>query len=1776
MHIAIDLQACQTASRSRGIGRYALSMARALLRQGAGRHVFTIVLNDRFLAEAEAVRDALDDLVEPKRIVTLSLPDRISIKAPANAWRADAAEAAYELALRDLGVEAIFCPSLFEGVKDDVVTPGGRPGLPLFATVHDLIPFENPDAYLGDENERRAYFRQIETFRRAEGLFAVSAFTGRQTERLVSIPTEQIVHAPLGAADVFAPFSGTAAERQTILDRYGVKGRFVIVTTPYEERKNVFGLLAGYSAIAPALRADLQLVIAGFIRPDGQAAILKAAREDGLGPDEVILAGYVPDPDLAALYSFCELMVFPSLSEGFGLPPLEAMACGAAVVASNTTSIPEVVTRPDAQFDPTNVIEMGEAIERPLKDPAFRHRLQVWGRKHARTFSWDRSADTILQTIEARLVSTSRKLAPVSTIGAARRSVGLVIASGARESRQNGVALSLLRDLAARYDVVACLLGDELPDAGIWSRVERRSSLWFEEDAGDLDAVIYAFESSRLHEAARWQTARPGAVIVLDDDGSPVIRGGNQTIPAEIQTSLFAQGGFSDVLDFMSADDIGNYRPGGALKLSTAPIAASDVGALANLPGLRQTPRRTVGVDLEAGAQLRRQHGIPAKAPLVLCWTESRDEAAKVVQGFRAARREDAWLIVGFDDEGDNILAVGEAPDRLGSAPGNIVRVGSDLRRRYLPMFSAADLILSFGDEEGLARDLLIDAGATGKSVILAGARPNGRAQKALAATLRKALELETGGTATTTSRRNTETAQAERSALQAGLIQLVDAAPDPRLRPDLIDRLKPMVQGVGPTEDDLTQLVQKIAANATLTRAPRLFFDVSGLASRNPRYRMDLTSRRLLTSLLRAGGDGIEFVYFDGTRYVLARQFTGLFLGIRNPALSDEVAVFRAGDRLAGLDLIGGFTTDAARALAEMRARGVGLFSSVTAKILARHPEVAAAVGSAVYEAAVGLSPPSGSVSGSTARSGADATATHPAANVRVIDLNTDEAIRDLATTLRGSVDRRTARGASVTALSRLLARKPRKSVAANANYTILGHILGTYSLAIVNRALAQTLEKALPGRVAFAPYETAPVTDFSKIPPDEAGVRDLVDKRLPSGNLDVVISQHYPLMPPPGRPDIAMALFAWEETHVPRDTVDVLNAGFDVVLAQVRSVQKAMIDSGVYRPLPLTGLPANVDPYLNLEKRLAPGIKTFLHVSSCFPRKGVDVLLEAWGEAFTDADPVRLLIKTFPNIHNDIEDQIRRLKARHPRCAEIVVVNADVDKAELASLYAQADAMVLPTRGEGYNLPAIEAMVAGLPLIVTGFGGHRDFCGPDEARLLEYRFERSGSHVRKGVSLWVEPDRADLVAALREQTDPAFAQQIEARRLAARESALAAIDPDAWVRRLQSIVQSLRETPPAEPPRTGWVTTWQVQCGIAQYSSFILEQLPDATRDVTRILSDSRTGPGRVGGIDHEPAWTIGRPEKVSQLGQAIEAQALDAVVIQHQDGLITWPDLALILNDPRFYERIGIITLHIAGNLRRLPDWELQPVLDGLRRCARVLVHTVPDLNLLKSYGLIDNVTLLPHGAIAPRFAPRVRPLPSNSAPLIGCHGFFFSHKGIDKLIRAAAVLRQEWPGLRVRLVNARFPGGASDGAIAMARAVAEEVGMTDAIDWRLDFLPVDEINSLLAECDVLALPYDESEDSASGAVRVAMTSLSPLVVSDVKIFAEIDDAVVKVGGGTPEAFADAIADLLRSAERRLEVQQSMQAWLEAHDWKRIAATMDGMIKGLADAQRRNWHL
>jgi glycosyltransferase involved in cell wall biosynthesis len=260
--------------------------------------------------------------------------------------------------------------------------------------VHDLIPFRFPA--LTPWRYRNA-FRLLmrRAIRVADRIIAVSESTRGDLVELLHAPPKRITVVPEAADARFHPIEDRAAFAPVRL-RYALPGRFLLFVGLLEPKKNVGGLLHAVARLKRTGRwpGDLRLVVVG---DRGWAVGTLPQQVRTLELEGIVrFLGHVPDADLPLLYGAAEAFVFPSLYEGFGLPVLEAMACGTPVVASTRGSLPEVAGDAAVLVDPDRPESLAEGIARVVGDPALREECRDRGLRRARAFSWRRTAEATL------------------------------------------------------------------------------------------------------------------------------------------------------------------------------------------------------------------------------------------------------------------------------------------------------------------------------------------------------------------------------------------------------------------------------------------------------------------------------------------------------------------------------------------------------------------------------------------------------------------------------------------------------------------------------------------------------------------------------------------------------------------------------------------------------------------------------------------------------------------------------------------------------------------------------------------------------------------------------------------------------------------------------------------------------------------------------------------------------------------------------------------------------------------------------------------------------------------------------------------------------------------------------------------------------------------------------------------------------------------------------------------------------------------------------------
>lgn len=275
--------------------------------------------------------------------------------------------------------------------------PPLRSSVPIIVTIHDLIPLRLP-AYRGSLLVQLYTQLAAVAARRARLIFADSETSARDIQELLNVPRERIRVAYLATDARYSPVKDTT-EIARVRAKYNLPERYILYLGGFDVRKNVAVVIQAFSGLTAERTNGWRLVLAGRM-PDKDSAFFpdprRAAKELGVS-NETQYIGYVSEEDKPALYSAAGVFVFPSLYEGFGLPPLEALACGTPVLAANAASLPEVLGAAGILLDPNDAHAWSGALRTVLNDPALYSELQAAGPAQARKFSWTRTAQRTLE-----------------------------------------------------------------------------------------------------------------------------------------------------------------------------------------------------------------------------------------------------------------------------------------------------------------------------------------------------------------------------------------------------------------------------------------------------------------------------------------------------------------------------------------------------------------------------------------------------------------------------------------------------------------------------------------------------------------------------------------------------------------------------------------------------------------------------------------------------------------------------------------------------------------------------------------------------------------------------------------------------------------------------------------------------------------------------------------------------------------------------------------------------------------------------------------------------------------------------------------------------------------------------------------------------------------------------------------------------------------------------------------------------------------------------------
>ena len=986
MRIVIDMQGAQTESRFRGIGRYTLSFAQAIARN-RGEHKVLLALSGLFPITIEPIRAAFDGLLPQENIHVWNAPGPVQEESPGNDARREVAELIREAFLASLAPDVIHISSLFEGYVDDAVISIGRfdRSTAVSVSLYDLIPLLNPDQYL-KPNPRYAqcYQRKIEDLKKAASLLAISEFTRQEGLGHLGAFPGSIVNVSTAIEPIFCPVRVDDAGAAQLYRKLGLHHPFILYTGGADKRKNLARLIRAYAALPAPVRAEHQLLLAGKM-PEFQIAEYKhLAKTLGLKPDDLCFTGYVTDEDLVQLYNLCKLFVFPSWHEGFGLPALEAMACGAPVIGANTSSLPEVIGLDEALFDPLNVEAITARITQALDNETFRTKLREHGLQQAQRFSWDQTAQRAIAAWEA-LPKRNAQPIPVRPLPEGKPRLAFVSPMPPERTGIADYSAELLPALAEHYTIEVVVAQDQVTDTWVQQHSKVRDVAWFRSHADTYDRVLYQVGNSPFHRhmLALLQEI-PGTVVLHDFYLSGLmawleLQGGE---PHAWTRALYESHGYGAVRDrYCNAEDAKRRYPVNwhMLQHAQGVIVHSEYShSLAKhwfgqhgtaewtvIPHLRSPAH---GIDKQAA---RQQLGIDAHDH-VICSFGFLDETKqnhRLLQAWLhsalAADKRCRLIFVGENNGGDygrSLLQTMRA-----SGLGDRIHItgfaASETFRHYL---AAADLAVqlrsqSRGETSGTVLDCMNHAlplivNANGSMAELdpqaVWMLPDELTETALVEALETLWRnpehrrtLGERGLAVIHERHSPQEcarryAQAIENAHRRGTAAV----------PALLEAIAAQPGVAINDEAALLHLSQTIAGSLPLPRsAKRLFLDISATCRRDLKTGIERVVRALVMALLESPPDGyrIEPVYLTqeggAWHHRYARSYTLGLWGCPAGALQDECTAPENGDILLVLDISGDTLVQAGQAgvFQSYRNTGVKLHSIVYDLLPVRMPEV-------------------------------------------------------------------------------------------------------------------------------------------------------------------------------------------------------------------------------------------------------------------------------------------------------------------------------------------------------------------------------------------------------------------------------------------------------------------------------------------------------------------------------------------------------------------------------------------------------------------------------------------------------------------------------------------------------------------------------------------------------------------------------------------------------------------------------------------------------------------
>lgn len=510
MRLLIDLQGAQATHYQRGIGRYSLSLALAVVRQ-RGEHEVRLLLNAHFPQSVGEIRDVFAALLPDEHIHIWGGIESFDDTSLDNLSRRKCAALLRSAHIASIKPDMVLITSLFEGPGNAAIVEIDADGPPAAVVLYDLIPWIHQRLYLNTPDMKDWYQARLAELSKAHLLLSISHHTRNEAIQYIDWPSDRVVNISSACDNIFTPTQVTYTLLQSWENQYGLVRPFLMYTGGVDQRKNIERLIRAYAMLPILIRNAHQLVIVCAINEEAKLRLQQEAENAGLAADDMVMTGYVSEDHLVALYNACKAFIFPSWHEGFGLPVLEAMRCGKAVIASNTTSLPEVLGNPEALFDPFDEDDIRDKMAWVLGDDNVRLQLERHAQVQSAQFDWDTTAAAAIAAMANHLPR------PKPATYQPKPRLACISPLPPEQSGISDYTAQLLKVLADHYDIDVIVQQAQVSDEWVLTHCPIRTVDWFKHHHQQYDRVLYHVGNSHFHAHMLELIAQIPGVVVLHD-----------------------------------------------------------------------------------------------------------------------------------------------------------------------------------------------------------------------------------------------------------------------------------------------------------------------------------------------------------------------------------------------------------------------------------------------------------------------------------------------------------------------------------------------------------------------------------------------------------------------------------------------------------------------------------------------------------------------------------------------------------------------------------------------------------------------------------------------------------------------------------------------------------------------------------------------------------------------------------------------------------------------------------------------------------------------------------------------------------------------------------------------------------------------------------------------------------------------------------------------------------------------------------------------------------